>query len=230
VHKLVAALTAALTFLSGPTAAAQDPTTSSSTTSSTVPADPVSIDVVGDSLTAQAHEYLGGWVDAPSSDTERIAEPGWDMDDAEAPYAASVAEDPPDVTVLALGPNDAALPAGWDLYDIVQWHGFLNDQVPEGSCLVLVLPRFGPAANVTWSREVNEARGYMVDLVSPGGQFEPPAGVTFVLGDHYLHGAARPDFYAADGIHLSAVDDNAPARARQDEYWDGVNSCPEGGT
>jgi hypothetical protein len=222
VYKLVAALTAALTFLSGPTAAAQDPTTSSSTT---VPPDPVSIDVVGDSLTAQAHEYLGGWVNAPSSDTQRIAEPGWDMDDAEAPYAASVAESPPDVTVLALGPNDAALPAGWDLYDIVQWHGFLNDQVPDGSCLVLVLPRFGPAANATWSREVNEARGYMVDLVSPGGQWPPPP-IDVVLVDWYLPPTVHPDYLMPDGIHLSGVDDNAPARARQDQYWDGAGNCP----
>jgi hypothetical protein len=216
VYKLVAALTAALTFLSGPTAAAQDPTTSSSTTS--VPPDPVSIDVVGDSLTAQAREYLGGWVDAPSSDTQRIAEPGWDMDDAEAPYAASVAANPPDVTVLALGPNDAALPAGWDLYDIAQWHGFLNNQVPDGSCLVLVLPRFGPTANAAWSREVNEARGYMVDLVSPP--------ITVVLEDWYLPITPHPDYLMPDGIHLSGVDDNAPAHARQDLMWDGAGNCP----
>lgn len=225
-YKLVAALTAALTFLSSPTAAAQDPTTSSST-STTVPEPVLSVDVVGDSLTAQAHEYLGGWVDAPSSDTERIAEPGWDMDDVEAPYAASVAAHPPDVTVLALGPNDAALPAGWDLYDIARWHDFLHNQVPDGSCVVLVLPRFGPAANVTWSREVNEARGYMVDLVAPGGQFQPPPEMVFVLEDWYLGPAALPNRLAPDGIHLSG---NEAAETRQDLMWDGVNSCPQGGT
>lgn len=187
--------------------------------------EPLSVDVVGDSLTAQAYEYLGGWVDAPSSDVERIAEPGWSIAEAQGPYSASVAANPPDVTVLALGPNDASGAAGWDLGDIVRWYDFLRS-TPEGSCVVVVLPRFGPSAPLAWSREVNEARGYIVDLVDPGRQFDPPPNRTVILVDWYLPPAVHPDYLAADGIHISAVDANAPARARQRQYWEGVRACP----
>lgn len=223
-YRLIAALAVALIapcVQPDPTSTTEPPTTST-----TVPVPPLSVDVVGDSLTAQAHEYLGGWVDAPSSDTERIAEPGWDLADALPAYEASVAAHPPDVTVLALGNNDSdPATGGWDLFDIVRFHDFLHLDVPDGSCVVLVLPRFGPAANLAWSREVNEARGYMVDLVAPGGQFQPPPGMVFVLEDWYLPPAARPNRLAADGIHLSG---NEAAVTRQDTYWDGVNSCPGG--
>lgn len=204
------------------TADAQTPTSSTS-----VPEPASSVDVVGDSLTVQAFEYLGGWVDAPSSDTERIAEAGWSMVQAQGPYSASVAAHPPDVTVLALGNNDSdPASGGWDLFDIVRWHDFLHQEVPAGSCVVLVLPRFGPAAPLAWAREVNEARGYLVDLVAPGGQFQPPPEMVFVLEDWYLPPAAVPNRLAPDGIHLSG---NEAAVTRQDLMWDGVNSCPQGG-
>lgn len=207
------------------TADAQTPT--SSTTSTTVPAAPLSVDVVGDSLTVQAHEYLGGWVDAPSSDVEKIAAPGWSVAEAQGPYNASVAAHPPDVTVLALGPNDAAGTAGWDLGDIVRWYDFLRT-TPARSCVAVVLPRFGPSAPLAWAREVNEARGYIVDLVAPGGQFAPPPERTIFLVDWYLPPAVHPDYLAPDGVHLSGVDGNAPARARQRQYWEGVHACQGG--
>lgn len=221
-HKTVAALLVAFLAPCQTTTTTEPP----STTSSTIPEPVLSVDVVGDSLTAQAYEYVGGWVDAPSSDTERIAEPGWDMADAQGPYNASVAANPPDVTVLALGNNDAdPASGGWDIFDIVRWNTFLAS-TPAGSCIVVVLPRFGPTANLNWAREVNEARGFIVDLVAPGGQFQPPPGRPVVLVDWYLPPVIHPDWLAADGIHISAVDDNAPARARQDQYWDGVGNCP----
>jgi hypothetical protein len=183
------------------------------------------IDVLGDSVTEQAYSGAGGWSGSPSLDTQKIAGSGWDVDDVEAPYAASVAADPPDVTVIALGPNDAD-PAGggWTLYDIANWYDLLQ-ATPEGSCIVVVLPRHGPGFPGTWAAELNEARTYMVDLMSPGGQFEPPANRRRVLMDWNTVTSINPSYLAADGIHLTAVNEDAPAYARQDMYWDGAGNC-----
>jgi hypothetical protein len=233
VYKLVAALAVALIApCVQPDPTTTTTTTSSSTTTTTVPVDPVSIDVVGDSLTAQVYEYLGGWVDAPSSDTQRIAEAGWSMIQAQAPYNASVAANPPDVTVVALGNNDAHPDGGgWDLFDIVRWNDFFAS-TPTGSCIVVVLARFGPSPSApppnfnTWSAEVNEGRRYIVDLVTPGGQFSPPPGREVVLVDWYLPITVHPNYLGPDAIHLTGVNGNAPAHARQDQYWDGAGNCP----
>jgi hypothetical protein len=184
-----------------------------------------SIDVLGDSITEQAYSGAGGWSGSPSIDTQKIAGAGWEVDDVEGPYAASVAADPPDVTVIALGPNDAdPADGGWTLYDIANWYDLLR-ATPEGSCIVVVLPRHGAGFPAAWATELNEARGYMVDLMAPGGIFEPPANRTRVLMDWNTVTAINPTYLGADGIHLTAVDNDAPAYARQDVYWDGAGNC-----
>lgn len=190
--------------------------------------DPPRIIVVGDSVTEQAYSYLGGWVAAPG-DVVKIAGAGWDVDDAEGPYATAVAEAPPDVTVIALGPNDAnPATGGWTLYDIANFND-LFAAAPEGSCVVVVLPRHGAGFPHTWAVELDEARTHIVDLVAPGGALNPPPGRSYVLADWRMTTAPHPAYLAGDGIHITGVDDNAPARARQDTYWDGAGNCPQGG-
>lgn len=181
-----------------------------------------SIDVLGDSVTEQAYGHVGGWTGAPSLDTEKIAGAGWSVDEVEALYAASVAADSPDVTVIALGPNDAN-PAGggWTLYDIANWYDLLRG-TPEGSCIVVVLPRHGAGFPSAWATELNKARQWIVDLMAPGGQFEPPPNRRRVLMDWNTVTAINPN-YLVDGIHLAAG--NEPAVARQDMYWDGADNC-----
>lgn len=155
--------------------------------------DPPRIVVVGDSVTEQAYSYLGGWVDAPG-DVVKIAGAGWDVDDVEGPYATAVAEDPPDVTVVALGPNDADPTAGgWTLYDIANWWDLL-DTAPEGSCVVVVLPRHGAGFPHAWAVELDEARTNIVDLVAPGGSLNPPPGRSYVLTDWRMTTAPHPAF------------------------------------
>lgn len=184
-----------------------------------------SIDVLGDSVTEQAYNHVGGWSGSPSIDTQKIAGSGWSVDDVEAPYAASVAADPPEVTVIALGPNDAnPATGGWDLYDIANWYDLLR-ATPEGSCIVVVLPRHGAGFPSGWASELNEARGWVVDLMAPGGQFPPPPNRRRVLMDWNTATSINPGYLAADGVHLSDVADDAPARARQDMYWDGAGNC-----
>lgn len=182
--------------------------------------------VVGDSVTEQAYGYAGGWVDAPSSDVVKIAGSGWDLEDAEPGYGEALAQAEPDVTVVALGPNDAdPASGGWDINDVYRWYGFLNFTVPPGGCVVVVLPRHKSGFPPAWAAELNEARDYMVDLASPGGQFAPPGDVTVRMEDWRMRTAANPALLAGDGIHLSGT---PAAVVRQHQYWAGVDACEEG--
>jgi hypothetical protein len=179
--------------------------------------------VIGDSVTEQAYGYLGGWQDAPSSDVVKVSGSGWDLDDAEGPYAAAIA-DGVDITVLALGPNDAdPATGGWTLYDVANFHDFLGSAVPSGSCVVVELPRHKSGFPAAWATELNEARDSLLDLASPGGSFAPPAGRYVVMQDWRMRTATHPEFLASDGIHLAG---NAAATERQQDYWDGAARCP----
>jgi hypothetical protein len=169
VRKPIAALFAALTFLAAcevlPPAVAQT--------------DPARIIVVGDSVTEQAYGYLGGWQGAPG-DVVKVSGSGWDLDDAEGPYAAAVA-DGVDITILALGPNDAdPASGGWTLYDLVNFHDFLGTTVPADTCVVVELPRHKTGtlfpSGGAWATQLDEARADLIDLASPGGHTAPPYG------------------------------------------------------
>jgi hypothetical protein len=214
VRKPFAALFAALTFLAAcevlPPAVAQS--------------DPVRIIVVGDSVTEQAYGYLGGWQGAPSPDVVKVAGSGWDLDDAEPGYAQAVAEGTPDITVLALGPNDAnPSNGGWDLYDLANFYDFLNTTVPTGTCVVIELPRYKSGFPPAWATQLDEARADLIDLASPGGHTAPPTDRFVVLEDWRMRTAPHPELLASDGIHLAS---NQAATERQQDYWDGARRCP----
>lgn len=190
--------------------------------------------VVGDSVTEQAYGYLGGWQGAPSSNVVKVSGSGWSMDCAEVPYAQAVADGAPDITVVALGPNDAD-PAnrtggcdpnndgGWNLYDVANFSDFLSTAVPAGSCVVVELPRHKSGFPATWATQLDEARADLLDLASPGGTYSPPAGRYVTIEDWRMRTAPHPEFLASDGIHLAS---NEAAAERQDDYWDGAARCP----
>jgi hypothetical protein len=220
VRKLIAALLATLAF----TAACGIPT---GPRPSFAQADPVRIVVVGDSVTEQAHGFLGGWQGAPSSDVVKVSGSGWDLDDAEPGYAAAIANGV-DITILALGPNDAnPTNGGWDLYDLANFYDFLNTTVPTGTCVVVELPRHKSGFPAAWATQLDEARADLIDLSSPGGHTAPPPGRWVVLQDWRMRTAPHPELLASDGIHLGS---DTAARERQDDYWDGARRCPTGGS
>ena len=182
---------------------------------------PGSVDVVGDSLTVQATNPYGLGDDAPD-DVKVIAGLGWQAPNVQSRLVAEVVRGRPETLVVALGTNDSnPHRGGWTSTDTANFRTLLATPHPD-TCIVIVLPAYGPGIAGLLRIEMQQARASLRTLA---GQ-RPRT----VVADWLPVIQARPELVAPDGVHLrnldSGVVDPVAAATRTALYWLGVANCP----
>jgi len=198
-------------------------------------ADPLTIDVVGDSITVQSYWNRDDrWREAgvgldPAYDLEIDAWLGNRFEDVQGREArrASDADAPrPEVLVIALGVNNAADAygqPGWTTADDAAFRKLLHTPHPD-ACVVVVLPAAGGAATKAFRDHLATGRRQMRSIAAKRPRT--------VLVDWGPVVAAHPEYLRSDGIHLAdgaaapgEYADTEPADAYGALLWGGVARC-----
>jgi hypothetical protein len=181
-----------------------------------------SVVVLGDSVTEQAFGYLGGPTGAAPPRLRRWSGVGWTLADAVAAAGvAPLASNGTDVVVIALGPNDAAAPDdGWNARDVTRWRGLLATVAPA-TCVVVVLPGWGPTIDdTTWCDSMLAMRRDVRRLIAERARTGSPT----IEVDWLRVVIAHPEYLAPDGIHLAS---RTAAEARQTLYWQAIDASAQ---
>lgn len=194
---------------------------------------PATLDVVGDSITAQSFwnrdtEWQAAGPGMPTGqDLVVDAWLGYRFEDVQARETAR-ANDPdqprPAVLVIALGTNNLG-DGTWDGVDEVAFAALLHTPSPS-SCVVVALPAVGPGAGPVVAERFALARARMTAIAERRPSTVVRDGWAETLAVH-------PEYVGADGVHLArdhalAGDQANPeaADAYASNLWTGVRSCP----
>jgi hypothetical protein len=193
--------------------------------------DPLTVDIVGDSITAQSYwgrdaAWLTDGPGAPAgSDILKDAWLGYKFEDVQERETERVMaeENPrPSILVIALGTNNASLGGGgWTTADEAAFSKLLNTPHPN-SCVVVSLPAAGPAAGPAVTAEFAKMRAAMRSISATR-----PRTVVVDWADIVT---ADPTVLAPDGVHLASDErhpaNNHAAAAFASNLWSGVAECP----
>jgi hypothetical protein len=231
------------------TAEARDLTGSATSAPVTIklnnPAFPGTVMVVGDSLSQQAFDPNADntqtfTTNAPVASLRNVnVKMGWAVPNIQTHVSNYAIFRWPERLVVALGANDASPlfnADGWTNTDLQNFRTLINT-VHTNSCVVLVLPYAGSAANAAWAAEINEARTAIATLAN-----ERPRTLVADWADVV---AEHPEYVDEDGIHLLTPNhtptedliaasqgqlnpvDQAAADARQNFYWSSAAQCAQ---
>lgn len=192
---------------------------------------PLTIDVVGDSITAQSYwnrdaAWLTDGVGAPAgADIVKDAWLGYRFDHVQERETARVMDEArPAVLVIALGTNNASLgwgAPGWDTTDEADFRKLLNTP-HESACVVVSLPAVGQQVTPAVAAEFAEMRAAMRSISATRPN-------TVVVDWHDVI-TAHPEYLDTDGVHLAKTErspaNEAAAAAYAGNIWSGVAQCP----
>ena len=188
------------------------------------------IDVIGDSITAQSFWFRDAeWAaqgQPAYSDVLKDAYPGRQFQDIQATERDRILTSRrPATLVLALGTNNAIVDnGGWTTSDEVAFRSFLDLASPD-ACVVVVLPGYGSQASAAFKAQDDKARAYLAATAPtrPNTQVVDWGAVT----------SLHPDYLDTDGIHLDRLDtlpnqqaNPTAANAFAAKIWEGVSQCP----
>lgn len=180
---------------------------------------PGTVDVAGDSVSAQAFGYTTARPGVTARANTEMVRYGWGCHDVEARLRQHIAARRPEILIWALGPNDAnPATGGYELSDLACWAGAFEDTHPE-TCIVVVLPGYGAGIAPAWAREIDEARGYVPQTLA--------GRANTVTVDWQPIVDQHPEYMQADGIHKGNA---AAAAARLALYDLGARQCEDGGS
>lgn len=177
---------------------------------------PGTIDVIGDSLTAQATRYAPNWAEgAPAgSDIYVDAVVGSRFEGHQPRVEERAANGRPAVLTVALGLNSFG--DGWTTTDLASFKDLIATPHPS-TCVVVLLPQAGAGASANFL--ANNAIG-RTDMRSAA--LERPNSVII---DWKPVADAHPEYLQSDGIHLVGGTSGA-YKAYNDLRWAGAAACP----
>lgn len=178
---------------------------------------PGTVDVAGDSVSAQAFGYTAARPGVTAVADREMVGAGWGCSNVEATLRRHVNAARPEILILALGPNDAS--DGWDRADRACFDRLVDDILDPTACAVVVLPAWGaPLDGTQWAADMGRARN---SLVAIAGE-RSAAGRRTVIVDWSPIVAEHPEYLDAGGIHKGNAE---AAEARLQLYADGADQC-----